>query len=218
MIHFDTVSKRYPSGCTALAHVSLHLAVGEMAFLTGRSGAGKSTLLKLAARLEMPSQGTIVINGKNIARLAKSQVPALRQNMGLVLQQPNLLHDRTVFDNVALPLIIAEHSRAKITERVYIALDTVGLLDKTSLLPSMLSVGEQRRVEIARAMVHKPTIILADEPTANMDQRTAISMIQLFTALNKVGITILIATHDLLLIAAMPYRIYTLKKGVMVNG
>jgi len=218
MIHFDTVSKRYSSGCKALLRINLHIAPGEMAFLTGRSGAGKSTLLKLAALMEAPSQGTIVINGKNIARLTRTQIPTLRQNMGLILQQPHLLHDRTVFDNVALPLKIVEQQNNQIKERVYIALDIVGLLDKTSVLPQMLSVGEQRRVEIARAMVHQPKIILADEPTANLDQRTAINMIQLFSALNKVGITVLIATHDLMLIAAMPYRIYTLRKGTLING
>lgn len=218
MIHFDTVSKRYPAGCKALSRINLHIAPGEMAFLTGRSGAGKSTLLKLAALMETPSQGTIVINGKNIARMTRAQIPALRQSMGLILQQPHLLHDRTIFDNVALPLKIREQKNNSIKERVYIALDIVGLLDKTSILPQMLSVGEQRRVEIARAMVHQPKIILADEPTANLDQRTAINMIQLFSALNKVGITVLIATHDLMLIAAMPYRIYTLRKGSLING
>lgn len=218
MIHFDTVSKRYPSGCTALSRINLHITLGEMAFLTGRSGAGKSTLLKLAALMDTPSQGTIIVNGKNIARLTRTQIPALHQTMGLILQQPHLLHDRTVFDNVALPLKIADQKSSQIKERVYIALDIVGLLDKTSILPHMLSVGEQRRVEIARAMVHQPKIILADEPTANLDQRTAINMMQLFSALNKVGITILIATHDLLLIAAMPYRIYTLRKGTLING
>jgi len=211
MIHFDAVSKRY-STVSALSRVNLHIAPGEMAFLTGRSGAGKSTLLKLAALLETPTQGTIVINGKNISRLSNSQVPAFRQQLGLILQEPCLLPDRTVFDNVALPLI-AKKKCAGFSDRIYTALDSVGLLDKTSLFPQMLSIGEQRRVEIARAIVHQPALILADEPTANLDQQTAINMLQLFVALNKVGVTILIATHDLLLIAAMPYRILTLKKG-----
>jgi len=217
MLYFDTVSKRYPA-TSALSRVSLRVAAGEMVFLTGRSGAGKSTLLKIAAMLEPATQGTIVVNGKNIARLTSKQIPLLRQQMGLILQQPHLLPQHTVFANVALPLNIAAKSRDEITERVHTALEIVGLLDKTSLLPPMLSAGEQRRVEIARAIVHQPSVILADEPTANLDQRTAITILQLFVALNKVGVTILLATHDLMLIAAMPYRILTLKRGVLVNG
>ena len=217
MIHFDAVSKRYAM-ISALSRINLHIAAGEMAFLTGRSGAGKSTLLRLVALIEPPSQGTVVISGKNAARLNRSQALALRQRMGLILQQPHLLYDRTVFANVALPLSITEKNGANLAERVYLALETVGLLDKTSSLPQELSVGEQRRVEIARAIVHQPYLVIADEPTANLDQRTAINIIQLFSALNKVGVTVLVATHDLMLIAAMPYRIFTLKKGSLMHG
>ncbi len=216
MIQFDQVSKRYSNNADALTQVSMQLARGEMAFLTGHSGAGKSTLLKLIAKLENPSQGTVLVDGKNIGRLHQRNIPTLRRQLGLIFQNPYLLFDRTVYDNVALPLIIEGYRKREIHRRVHAALDKVGLLDKVQVLPEALSCGEQQRVGIARAIVGKPPIILADEPTGNLDPDLSAEIIRLFSDFNQVGTTVLIATHDINLIERMPYRILELKQGHLV--
>lgn len=213
MIQFDQVSKRYSNNSDALTQVSLHLACGEMAFLTGHSGAGKSTLLKLIAKLENPSQGTVLVDGKNIARLHNRGIPKFRRQIGLIFQNPYLLFDRSVYDNVALPLIIEGYRKQEMSRRVHAALDKVGLLDKSPMLPEALSCGEQQRVSIARAIVSKPPIILADEPTGNLDPDLSAEVMRLFSDFNQVGSTVLIATHDINLIQRMPYRILELKQG-----
>lgn len=213
MIQFDQVSKRYSNNSDALTQVSLHLARGEMAFLTGHSGAGKSTLLKLIAKLENPSQGTVLVDGKNIGRLHKRDVPKFRRQIGLIFQNPYLLFDRSVYDNVALPLIIEGYRKQEMSRRVHAALDKVGLLDKSPMSPETLSCGEQQRVSIARAIVSKPPIILADEPTGNLDPDLSAEVMRLFSDFNQVGSTVLIATHDIHLIQRMPYRILELKQG-----
>src|SRR3990167_2710770 len=216
MILFDHVSKNYQNH-EALSHVSFSVASREMVFLTGHSGAGKTTALKLMLRIEDPSQGQIYINQQHIQRLAKRQIPLLRRQIGMIFQNPNLLSDRTVFENVALPLIISGCSRREINRRVHAALDKVGLLSKEKLLPSVLSCGEQQRVNIARAVVNKPTILLADEPTGNLDPSLSMGILRLFEAFNAVGVTVLIATHDLPLIAKMQHRIITLKQGQVIQ-
>lgn len=216
MIRFDQVSKRYSSGNEALSQVSLHLARGEMAFLTGHSGAGKSTLLKLIARLENPSTGTVLVDGINVGRIGKRDVPKLRRKIGLIFQNPMLLFDRTVYENVALPLVIAGFRQSEMKRRVHAALDKVGLLKKASLSPEILSCGEQQRVGIARAIVNKPAIILADEPTGNLDPDLSAEIMKLFMDFNQVGSTVLIATHDINLIEYLPYRTLELKQGRLV--
>jgi cell division transport system ATP-binding protein len=213
MIEFNNVSKRYASGQEALTQVTFKLGMGEMAFLTGHSGAGKSTLLKLIASLEHPSQGQVLVNGHNLVRLTKQQVPWLRRTMGIIFQDPHLLEDRTVFDNVALPLMIAGYRQAEIGRRVRAALDKVDLLRKEKVYPTSLSSGEQQRVSIARAVVHKPSLLLADEPTGNLDPKLSNEIMELFEQFNQVGVTVLIASHDLGLIAAKKHRILTLRQG-----
>jgi cell division transport system ATP-binding protein len=213
MIEFNNVSKRYPSAHEALTQVTFKLGTGEMAFLTGHSGAGKSTLLKLIALLEHPSQGQVLVNGHNLVRLTKQQVPWLRRTMGIIFQDPHLLEDRTVFDNVALPLMIAGYRQAEIGRRVRAALDKVDLLRKEKVYPTSLSSGEQQRVSIARAVVHKPSLLLADEPTGNLDPKLSNEIMALFEQFNQVGVTVLIASHDLGLIAAKKHRILTLRQG-----
>lgn len=212
MIQFEQVSKNY-DGHAALSDVSFFVTPGEMVFLTGHSGAGKSTILKLMLRIEAVSQGVIHIQRQNIQRLSKRQIPFLRRQIGMIFQNPQLLSERTVFDNVALPLVIAGCSQREINRRVYAALEKVGLSSKEKLLPEFLSCGEQQRVNIARAVVNKPTILLADEPTGNLDPQLSIGILRLFEAFNAVGVTVLIATHDLPLIAKMPHRVITLKQG-----
>ncbi len=213
MIRFDQVSKRYSTAAEALSQVSMHLPKGEMAFLTGHSGAGKSTLLKLIARLETPSLGTVLVDGKNVSRLHTRNIPNFRRKIGLIFQNPHLLFDRTVYENVALPLIIEGYRKQEISRRVHAALDKVSLLDKTNISPESLSCGEQQRVSIARAIVNKPPIILADEPTGNLDPELSLEIIRLFADFNQVGSTILIATHNINLIEHLPYRIIELKQG-----
>lgn len=217
MIKFDQVSKRYPSGQEALTQVSLHLTPGEMCFLTGHSGAGKSTLLKLIARLETPSLGSVLVDGRNLNRLTKRQIPYLRRKIGLIFQNPQLLFDRTVFENVALPLMIAHYRRQEIGRRVRAALDKVGLLSKESLLPESLSCGEQQRVGIARAIVSRPTILLADEPTGNLDPELSREIFSLFEQFHQAGVTVFIASHDIELIKQLPYRVLTLKEGRLLT-
>jgi cell division transport system ATP-binding protein len=215
MINFNQVSKRFPGGFEALSQVSFSLQKGEMTFLTGHSGAGKSTLLKLIAMLETPSSGQIVVNDVVLSQLKKRDIAAYRSNLGITFQSPNLLTDRTVFDNVAMPLQIQGLATPMITKRVHAALDRVGLLAKEKMLPVHLSAGEQQRVGIARAVVHKPALLLADEPTGNLDPNLSSEIMRLFEQFNQVGVSVLIATHDLTLIAGMKHRIIMLQGGRM---
>jgi cell division transport system ATP-binding protein len=213
MIRFDNLSKRYPGGFEALSNVNFELDKGEMAFLTGPSGAGKSTLLKLLMLMERPTSGTLLINGKNLNRLSRSAIPNYRRQIGVVFQNHQLLTDRTVFDNVALPLQISGYPASEIGRRVRAALDGVGLLDKETLNPLTLSGGEQQRVGIARAVVHKPKILLADEPTGNLDPTLSAEIMAMFRRFQSVGVTVLIATHDINLINTMDERIVHLENG-----
>lgn len=218
MIKFEQVSKTYPGGFRALERVSFHLEKGEMAFLTGHSGAGKSTLLKLISMIERPSIGNVFINGKNLNQISAKQVPLARRDIGMIFQSHRLLQEHSVFDNVALPLVIeGTYTQGEITKRVHAALDKVGLLSKVRLLPKYLSGGEQQRVGIARAVVNKPPLLLADEPTGNLDPELSKEIINVFEQFNDVGVSVLIATHDLGLIARMKNRSLTLKDGRMIN-
>lgn len=217
MISFSNVNKTYPGGFLALKQVNFSLAAGEMAFLTGHSGAGKSTLLKLISMMEKPSSGSILVNNTELAKIQYQQIPYVRRGIGMIFQSHNLLKDRTVFDNVALPLIIEGVSHKEIKKRVETALDKVHLTTKIKCFPHMLSGGEQQRVGIARAIVNKPPILLADEPTGNLDPKLSLDIIKLFEEFNAAGVTVLIATHDLGLIARMRYRTLTLKEGAMIN-
>ena len=213
MIQFKHVSKHYPGGHQALHDIDFTLAAGEMTFLTGASGAGKSTLLKLAALLLRPSSGDIVIQNKSLRALKKNEIAAHRARFGITFQFPHLLHDRSVFENVALPLHLQGFSRHQTIKRVQGALDKVGLLSKEKILPVHLSGGEQQRVGIARAIVHKPDWLLADEPTGNLDPALSVDIMRLFEQFNQAGVGVLIATHALSLIAHMKYRILWLKEG-----
>lgn len=217
MIHFKDVSKTYPGGVIALEKVSFHLKKGEMAFLTGHSGAGKSTLLKLISIMERPSTGQVLINDHDLTRIKKSHIPYVRRDIGMIFQNHLLLKDYTVFDNVAFALIIEGYTRKEIGKRVEVALDKVGLLHKAKCRPDMLSGGEQQRVGIARAVVNKPPILLADEPTGNLDPELSKEILGVFEDFNKMGVSVLIATHDLGLIARMRYRTLTLSQGQMVG-
>ncbi|HEC18399.1 MAG TPA: cell division ATP-binding protein FtsE [Gammaproteobacteria bacterium] len=213
MIKFDNVNKRYPGGHEALSGVSFHLQAGEMAFLTGHSGAGKSSLLKLIACIERASRGNVIIDGQNLTRLKNRHIPALRRKIGVVFQNHNLLYDRTVYDNVALPLIIAGYHQSEVGRRVRAALDKVGLLGKERLMPITLSGGEQQRVGIARAVVNRPPLLLADEPTGNLDPELSREIMGLFEQFNQVGVSVLIATHDHDLISRLDHRLLTLDHG-----
>ncbi|WP_127560513.1 cell division ATP-binding protein FtsE [Saccharospirillum alexandrii] len=217
MIHFDQVSKRYEGGHEALSSVSLHIEKGEMVFLTGHSGAGKSTLLKLITRIEKASSGQLRVNGQILNRLRRSQIPHFRRNLGIVHQDHQLLMDQTVYDNVALPLIIAGEHPKDVTRRVRAALDKVGLLEREKYRPIQLSGGEQQRVGIARAVVKKPAILLADEPTGNLDPGLSRDIMELFSEFNRVGTTVLIASHDLGLIARLNYRVASLQDGKLMS-
>ena len=217
IVYLHRVSKRYPGGHDALNDVTLTLEQGEMAFLTGHSGAGKSTLLKLIALIERPSRGQVVVNNQNIAQVRRHQVARYRRNVGVIFQNFNLLNDRTVFDNVALPLVIRGETRDTIARRVRAALDTVGLLDKERQYPMVLSGGEQQRVGIARAIVAKPPLILADEPTGNLDPALSAEIMELFQRFNEVGVSLLIATHDVELIRSLPYREIALQSGQVLD-
>ena len=213
MIQFNQVSKTYANAHEALSGVSFLLERGEIAFLTGHSGAGKSTLLKLIALLERPSFGEILVQNQRISSLRKKQVPKLRQQIGLIFQNPHLLLERNVFENIALPLIIAGYRYQEIGPRVRAALDKVGLLNKENVLPESLSCGEQQRLGIARAIVNRPPILLADEPTGNLDPDLSRDVMKLFEEFNSVGVTVLIASHDLALIQKMKHRTLTLQEG-----
>ncbi|MDX1506051.1 MAG: cell division ATP-binding protein FtsE [Spongiibacter sp.] len=218
MIQFDQVSKRYPGGHEALNKLSFHMPPGDMRFLTGHSGAGKSTLLKLIMVMERATSGQVLIGGRNVSKLPARKIPELRRDIGVVFQNHQLLFDRSVFDNVALPLIIAGYGHRDVGRRVRAALDKVGLLDKEKLNPITLSGGEQQRVGIARAVVNKPALLLADEPTGNLDPQLSAEIMRLFEQFNQVGVTVLIATHDLSLIARMPYKLLSLRNGQLVNA
>ncbi|MDG1200791.1 MAG: cell division ATP-binding protein FtsE [Porticoccaceae bacterium] len=217
MICFDNLSKRYPGGFEALKNVSFEMDAGEMAFLTGHSGAGKSTLLKMLMLMERPTSGNLLINGKNLNRLSNSQIPIYRRQVGVVFQNHQLLLDRTVFDNVALPLQVSGYPSSEIGRRVRAALDGVGLLEKEQQKPIALSGGEQQRVGIARAVVHKPRILLADEPTGNLDPELSSEIMALFRRFQNVGVTVLIATHDITLINRMQLRIMHLEDGELTD-
>ncbi len=217
MIRFVNASKRYSSGFDALRDISFHLDSGEMAFLTGHSGAGKSSLLKLIALLERSSRGQVFVNNQNLAKIPKRRIPYFRRNIGIIFQDHQLLFDRTVYDNVALPLVIAGYSRHDTGKRVRAALDKVGLLSKEKKYPITLSGGEQQRVGIARAVVNKPPLILADEPTGNLDPELSAEIMAIFEEFSRVGVSVMVATHDISLISKLPYRILTLKEGQLVN-
>ncbi len=213
MIVFDRVGKRYPNGREALSSVSFNIHTGDMVFLTGRSGAGKSTVLKLIALLERPSRGAVLVAGKNTSTLASRHIPAFRRHIGVVFQDHKLLSDRPVFDNVALPLVVAGVTLKETDKRVRAALDQVGLLGKERMLPLELSVGEQQRVGIARAVVSKPPLLIADEPTGNLDPDLALEVMRLFRRFQDVGVTVVVATHDIHLVREFGQREIVLENG-----
>ena len=213
MIKFDQVGKRYPGGYEAVRNVSFEIDKGELLFVTGHSGAGKSTLLKLVAGLERPTSGTVLIGRQNVSKLRRGALPFLRRKFGLVFQDHKLLYDRNVFDNVALPLHINGIVGQEAGKRIRAALDKVGLLHKEKAMPITLSGGEQQRLAIARAVVSRPTILVADEPTANLDETYAREIMNLFHAFHQVGVTVLIATHDANNIAAFSGRTLQLAHG-----
>ena len=218
MINFSEVNKRYTGGNEALSGISFEVQRGEMVFLTGPSGAGKSTLLKLVALMERPSRGQIVVNGQSLAGIRRRQLPYYRRQIGMVFQDHRLLNDRTVFDNVALPLVIAGADTQEIAKRVRASLDLVGLLHKEKALPITLSTGEQQRVGIARAVVYRPPILIADEPTGNLDHELSLEVMQLFRRFNQVGTTLLIASHDRGLVDEFAPRVLHLKAGQMAEA
>ena len=213
MIRFNNVHMQYQTGHLALKNINMHIEQGAMAFIAGRSGAGKSSLLRLIALIERHNRGQIIINGQNLERVRNSRIPYYRRNIGFVFQDHRLLNDRTVFDNVALPLIIAGHGHTEIRKRASAALDKVGLLKKAGANPMTLSGGEQQRVGIARAVVHRPLLLLADEPTGNLDPALSLDTMKLFEQFNQVGVTVLIASHDMDMIKKMRKRIITLREG-----
>ncbi len=217
MITFDRVSKRYPGGHEALSEVSFNIDNDELVFLTGHSGAGKSTLLKLIMLMERPSRGQVIVRRQNLKNLRASQIPQLRRQIGVVFQNHQLLFDRSVYDNVALPLLISGYSVRDIGRRVRAALDKVGLLSREKDMPITLSGGEQQRVGIARAVVNKPRLLLADEPTGNLDPALSAEIMTLFEQFNQVGVSVLIASHDLALISRMQHRIINLRNGKLIT-
>ena len=217
MLTVDHVFKRYSDAGDALMDVSFHLEKGEMAFLTGHSGAGKSTLLKLIAAIERCSRGQLLVDGQNLNRLTDRQVPYLRRKLGLIFQDYKLLFDKTVFDNIALPLVVAGVGPYEVARRVRAALDKVGLLGKENKYPLALSGGEQQRIGIARAVVNKPALILADEPTGNLDPELSAEIMHLFEQFKQVGVTVLIATHDMGLVNQLNHRVLTLEHGRLLG-
>ena len=218
MISASAVTKRYPEGLEALRDVSFEIAAGEMVFITGHSGAGKSTLFRLLAAIERPTSGSIVVNGQNLAALRKGAVPYLRRNFGLIFQDQKLLFDRSVLDNVLLPLAIVGLPAKEAQRRARAALDKVGLLDREKAQPIALSGGEQQRLAIARAVVNRPAILLADEPAANLDSESAADILDIFLAFHQVGVTLLIATHDPLWLARLAPRQLQLERGRLIVG
>jgi cell division transport system ATP-binding protein len=217
MIRFDQVYKRYANGREALAGVSFHIEPGALTFLTGPSGAGKSSILKLIALIERPSRGGVYVNSQNTAGVKPRGIPQFRRHLGMVFQDHKLLHDRPVADNVALPLVIAGHPKREIDKRVRAALDQVGLLGKEKSLPLELSTGEQQRVGIARAVVAKPALLIADEPTGNLDPELALEVMKLFKRFSEVGVTVVVASHDVHLIDQVGARRISLREGRVVD-
>jgi len=217
MIQFEQVYKRYPNGREALAGVSFKIGAGELAFLTGHSGAGKSSILKLIALIERPTRGQVLIDGQNTAQVSRRGIPRYRRAVGVVFQDHKLLYDRPVADNVALPLIVAGVARREIDKRVRAALDQVGLLTKEKCRPLELSTGEQQRIGIARAIVAKPVLLIADEPTGNLDPDLALEIMRLFKRFNDVGVTVLVATHDVHLLEQFAARRIVLADGKVAS-
>jgi cell division transport system ATP-binding protein len=217
MIQFTNVSKRYPGGHDALSDVSFHMEKGAMAFLTGHSGAGKSTLLKLIALIDRTTRGQLFLDGENVTRISNRRIPYIRRKIGFIFQDHHLLFDRTVFDNVALPLVIAGYPHQEIGKRVRAALDKLGLLNKERVYPITLSGGEAQRVGIARAVVNKPMLLLADEPTGNLDPELSREIMTLFGLFNDVGVSVLVASHDIALIEQLDYPVLQLAHGKLVN-
>lgn len=217
MIEFFDVSRFYPGDITAVRNMTFSIEPGEMVFLTGPSGAGKSTLLKMIAAIEKPDSGNLTVNGQDIIRLKPAGIASLRQNLGLVLQQQALLQDRTILDNVMLPLIVTGTHKAEARARAHAALDKVDLLDRANFLPQTLSGGEQQRVAVARAIVNKPKIILADEPTTNLDRESAIKVISALRFFQSAGVTCIIATHDGQLLEQASRIIY-LNQGRLIKS
>ena len=217
MISASSVSKRYPEGLEALSNVSFEISAGEMVFITGHSGAGKSTLFRLLAAIERPTSGSIVVNGQNLAALRQSAIPYLRRNFGLIFQDQKLLFDRSVLDNVLLPLSIVGLSAKEADRRARAALDKVGLRGREQANPIALSGGEQQRLAIARAVVNRPAILLADEPTANLDAESAAAILEIFLAFHQVGVTLVIATHDPQWMARLTPRVLRLERGHLLG-
>jgi cell division transport system ATP-binding protein len=213
LVSFSAVAKRYPGGQSALHDVSFSVEPGELVFVTGRSGAGKSTLLKLIPAIERPTSGTVVVHGQNVGALKRAALPYLRRNVGLVFQDQKLLHDRSVFDNVMLPLAFSDHAPREAARRARAALDKVGLLARERAHPIQLSGGEQQRLAIARAVVNRPSLLVADEPTANLDADSAARILEIFVAFQQVGVTVLIASHDQALVERYGRRVLHLEAG-----
>jgi cell division transport system ATP-binding protein len=215
VIRFSSVARRYPGGHEALRGVSFEIGDGEMVAITGHSGAGKSTLLKLAAGIERATAGSVVINGQNLAAMGETALAILRRRVGFVFQDHKLLYDRTAFDNVALPLRIAAFSREETGRRVRAALDKVALLNRERAMPVALSGGEQQRLCIARAIVNRPSLIIADEPTGNLDADYARSILELFVSFNRVGVTVMLSTHDAAALELLGCRRLALAQGAL---
>lgn len=216
MIRFEQVGKRYPNGHVGLHEISFRVHRGEIMFVTGHSGAGKSTLLRLILAMERPTSGKLLLGGQDVSRISTAQIPFLRRQIGVVFQNHQLLNDRSVFENVALPMQILGLPKPEIARRVEEALERVNLKEKAQDLPSDLSTGQQQRVGIARAVVHRPALLLADEPTGNLDPRLASEIMSVFEDINRLGTTVLIASHDLALIARMRHRMITLQRGRII--
>jgi len=211
------VTKRFADGSEALREASFAIATGAFAFVTGRSGAGKSTALKLVPVVERPTSGAVVVHGQNVGALRRAAIPYLRRNLGLVFQEQKLLHDRSVFDNVMLPLLVCGQAPAEAARRARAALDKVGLAGRENTRPAALSGGEQQRLCIARAVVNRPAILLADEPTANLDPAAAADLMEIFRAFNRVGVTVVVATHDASLVARFATEVVHLAAGRVVE-
>jgi len=218
MIRFTNVHMHYQGDVDALKNINLYIEQGAMVYITGRSGAGKSTLLRLVALVERHSKGQIIVNGQNLERVTGRRIPLFRRNIGFTFQDHRLLNDRSLFDNVALPLVVAGYRYQEIRRRVRASLDKVGLLNKELLSPLQLSSGEQQRIGIARAVVHRPAILLADEPTGNLDPALSLDTMKIFEQFNQVGVTVLIASHDLDMIKKMNKPIITLREGRLLTS
>ncbi|MEM7705581.1 MAG: cell division ATP-binding protein FtsE [Pseudomonadota bacterium] len=217
MIRFDAVAKRYAGGNQALEDLSFEIGASEMVFVSGHSGAGKSTLLKLIALMERPTQGVVLMDGSNVGRIRRRGIPAHRRRVGMIFQDHRLLPEATVFDNVALPLVIAGVKRSERQRRARAALDAVGLRERERALPAQLSTGQQQRVGIARAIVNRPPVVLADEPTGNLDPELSAEIMNLFAELSRSGICFLVASHDLFLVRRMKCRVLVLENGRLID-